>query len=46
MVIDMQTDTNPDSVHKEIINKEQAAEDIILPLDKQLSVSGRDTGES
>ena len=42
----MHTDIEPDRVHKEIIEKEQAAEDNILPPDKQLSVPGRDTGES
>ena len=46
MVTDMQMDKNPNKVHKEIIKKEQEAEDIILPPDKQLSFLGRDTGES
>ena len=46
MVTEMQTDTEPNRVHKDIIKKEQAAEDNILPPDKQLSVPGWDTGES
>ena len=46
MATEMQTDTEPDRVCKEIIKKDQAAEDIILLPDKQLSVPGRDTGES
>ena len=46
MVTEMQMDTEPDRVRKEIIKKEQAAEDNILPPDKQLSVLGRDNGES
>ena len=45
MVTEMQTDTEPNRVQKEIIKKEQAAEDI-MPLEKQQSVPGRDTGES
>ena len=39
-------DIELDRVCKEIIEKEQAAKDNILPLDKQLSVPRRDTGES
>ena len=46
MVTEMQKDTDPDRVRKEIIKKEQAAKDIILPPEEQLSVPGRDTGES
>ena len=46
MVTEMQMDTEPDKVCKEIIKKEKATKDIILPPDKQLSVSGWDTGES
>ena len=46
MVTEMQTDTDPNRVCKETIKKEQAAEDNILPPEKQLSVPGRDTGES
>ena len=46
MLTEMQTDTEPDRVRKEIIEKEQVAKDNILPPDKQLSVPGRDTGES
>ena len=46
MLTKMQMDTEPDIVRKEIIKKEQEAEDNILPPDKQLSVPGRDTGES
>ena len=60
MLTNMQTDTELDRVQKDIMEKEQAADDImcglnkkfiifankILPLDKQQSVSGRDTGES
>ena len=46
MVTEMQMDTEPDRVRKEIIKKEQVAKDIILPPDKQLSVPGWDTGES
>ena len=45
MVTEMQTDTEPNRVHKEIIKKEQAAKDIILSPDKQLSVPGQDTSE-
>ena len=41
----MQMDTEPDRVRKEIVKKEQAAEDI-MPPNKQQSVPGRDTGES
>ena len=46
MHTEMQTDTEPDRVCNEIIEKEQAVEDNILPPDKQLSVPGRHNGES
>ena len=46
MVIEMQKDTEPNIVRKEIIKKEQAAKYVILLPDKQLSVPGWDTGES
>jgi len=38
MVTEMQTDTEPDRVPKEIINKEQAAEDIMHSLNKQFTI--------
>ena len=46
MLTEMKMDTEPDRVCNEIIEKEQATEDNILLPDKQLSVPGRDTGES
>ena len=38
MVTNMQTDTEPDRVQNEIIQKEQAAEDIIRSLHKQFTI--------
>ena len=38
MVIEMQTDPEPDRVRKEIIKKEQVAEDIMCGLNKQFII--------